>query len=138
MAKTLNKEGARKAIPRATRTRREAAGCGATTRQARARRRCRQAMRRPRAAARRGVPRRKRRAKTPTRASYVYCIIKSERLLRFGPLGIGVEPADVHTVHFGDIAAVVSNTPMVVQDPTRENVLRAPARQRDRDAAAHR
>ena len=54
---------------------------------------------------------------------YVYCIIKSERPLRFGPLGIGVEPADVHTVHFGDIAAVVSNTPMVVQDPTRENVL---------------
>jgi hypothetical protein len=54
---------------------------------------------------------------------YVYCIIKSERPLRFGPLGIGIEPADVHTVHFGDIAAVVSNTPMVVQDPTRENVL---------------
>ncbi len=54
---------------------------------------------------------------------YVYCIIKSERQLRFGPLGIGSEPADVHTVHFGDIAAVVSNTPMVVQDPTRENVL---------------
>jgi Gas vesicle synthesis protein GvpL/GvpF len=54
---------------------------------------------------------------------YVYCIIKSERQLRFGPLGIGIEPADVHTVHFGDIAAVVSNTPMVVQDPTRENVL---------------
>jgi hypothetical protein len=54
---------------------------------------------------------------------YVYCIIKSERPLRFGPLGIGAEPADVHTVHYRDIAAVVSNTPMVVQDPTRDNVL---------------
>jgi gas vesicle protein GvpL/GvpF len=54
---------------------------------------------------------------------YVYCIIKSERLLTFGPLGIGSDPADVHTVHFRDIAAVVSNTPMVVQDPTRDNVL---------------
>jgi gas vesicle protein GvpL/GvpF len=54
---------------------------------------------------------------------YVYCIIKSERPLRFGPLGIGGEPAEVHTVHYGDIAAVVSNTPMVVQDPTRDNVL---------------
>ena len=53
----------------------------------------------------------------------MYCIIKSARPLRFGPLGIGGEPADVHTIHFGDIAAVVSNTPMVVQDPTRENVL---------------
>ena len=41
----------------------------------------------------------------------------------FGPLGIGAEPAEVHTVHFRDIAAVVSNTPMVVQDPTRDNVL---------------
>src|SRR5918999_603946 len=54
---------------------------------------------------------------------YVYCIIKTERPLSFGPLGIGAEPADVHTVNFRDIAAVVSNTPMVVQDPTRDNVL---------------
>jgi Gas vesicle synthesis protein GvpL/GvpF len=54
---------------------------------------------------------------------YVYCIIKSERHLSFGPLGIGAEPAEVNTVHYRDIAAVVSNTPMVVQDPTRDNVL---------------
>ena len=54
---------------------------------------------------------------------YVYCIIKTEQPLRFGPLGIGTEPTEVHTVHFRDIAAVVSNTPMVVQDPTRDNVL---------------
>jgi len=54
---------------------------------------------------------------------YVYCVIKSERPLSFGPLGIGPEPAEVHTVNYGDIAAIVSNTPMVVQDPTRENVL---------------
>jgi hypothetical protein len=54
---------------------------------------------------------------------YVYCIIKSEQLLNFGRLGIGTEPAEVHTIHFQDIAAVVSNTPMVVQDPTRDNVL---------------
>ena len=54
---------------------------------------------------------------------YVYCIVKAEHPLRFGPLGIGSEPAEVHTVHFRDIAAVVSNTPMVVQDPTRDNVL---------------
>jgi Gas vesicle synthesis protein GvpL/GvpF len=54
---------------------------------------------------------------------YVYCIIKSARRLRFGPLGLGIDPADVHTIHYRDIAAVVSNTPMVVQDPTRENVL---------------
>jgi hypothetical protein len=54
---------------------------------------------------------------------YVYCIIKSERPLSFGPLGIGSDPATVQTVLYRDIAAVVSNTPMVVQDPTRDNVL---------------
>ena len=43
--------------------------------------------------------------------------------LGFGPLGIGAEPAETHTVNFRDIAAVVSKTPMVVQDPTRDNVL---------------
>jgi gas vesicle protein GvpL/GvpF len=54
---------------------------------------------------------------------YVYCIIKTETPLGFGPLGIGAEPAETHTVNFRDIAAVVSRTPMVVQDPTRDNVL---------------
>ena len=54
---------------------------------------------------------------------YVYCVIKSERPLAFGLLGIGAEPAEVHTVPYRDIAAVVSKTPMVVQDPTRDNVL---------------
>jgi hypothetical protein len=54
---------------------------------------------------------------------YVYCVIQSEKPHSFGMLGIGPEPAEVHTVHYRDIAAVVSNTPMVVQDPTRDNVL---------------
>jgi hypothetical protein len=54
---------------------------------------------------------------------YVYCIIRSEEPLSFGPLGLGPEPAEVHTVHYRDIAAIVSNTPIVAQDPTRENVL---------------
>jgi Gas vesicle synthesis protein GvpL/GvpF len=62
-------------------------------------------------------------AEDANEGKYVYCIIKSERPLDFGLVGIGVEPAEVHTVHFRDIAAVVSNTPMVVQDPTRDNVL---------------
>ncbi len=42
---------------------------------------------------------------------------------RFGPIGIGSEPAEVHTVNYKDIAAVVSDTPLEVYDPTRENVL---------------
>jgi hypothetical protein len=54
---------------------------------------------------------------------YVYCVIKTERLLSFGTLGIGIEPSEVHTVRYRDIAAVVSGTPMVALDPTRDNVL---------------
>ncbi|HEY0875983.1 MAG TPA: GvpL/GvpF family gas vesicle protein [Vicinamibacterales bacterium] len=54
---------------------------------------------------------------------YVYCIIKSEAPLAFGALGIGSEPAHVQTVNYRNLAAVVSNTSLVVQDPTRENVL---------------
>jgi hypothetical protein len=54
---------------------------------------------------------------------YVYCIIQTTDPLRFGPIGIGSEPAEVHTVNFQDIAAVVSDTPLEVYDPTRENVL---------------
>jgi hypothetical protein len=54
---------------------------------------------------------------------YVYCIIQTTEPLRFGRIGIGSEPADVHTVSYKDIAAVVSDTPLEVYDPTRENVL---------------
>jgi hypothetical protein len=54
---------------------------------------------------------------------YVYCIVHSREPLRFGRIGIGAEPADVHTVNFQDIAAVVSDTPLEVYDPTRDNVL---------------
>ena len=54
---------------------------------------------------------------------YVYCIIQSNEPCRFGPIGIGSEPAEVHTVNYKDIAAVVSDTPLEVYDPTRENVL---------------
>jgi hypothetical protein len=57
------------------------------------------------------------------RGKYVYCIIRSTASLKFGPIGIGADPSDVHTVNYRDLAAVVSDTPMGVQDPTRENVL---------------
>lgn len=54
---------------------------------------------------------------------YVYCIMQATLPLRFGPIGIGSEPVEVHTVNYKDIAAVVSDTPLEVYDPTRENVL---------------
>jgi hypothetical protein len=57
------------------------------------------------------------------RGKYVYCIIRSSEPLRFGRIGMGVEPGEVHTVHYQKIAAVVSDTPTEVLDATRENVL---------------
>ena len=53
---------------------------------------------------------------------YVYCIIKSAKEIPFGPIGLGSDPAHVHTVQFRDIAAVISDTP-IVPEPTRDNVL---------------
>jgi gas vesicle protein GvpL/GvpF len=57
------------------------------------------------------------------RSKYVYCVIESEKAQRFGPLGLGAEPTEVTTVHFRDLAAVVSDTPREVIDATRENIL---------------
>src|SRR5262245_23530295 len=54
---------------------------------------------------------------------YVYCIVRSSDALQFGAIGIGAKPAEVHTVNYKSIAAVVSDTPIELHDPTRENVL---------------
>src|SRR5947209_2532189 len=53
---------------------------------------------------------------------YVYCIVRSDRQRDFGSIGIG-GGQKVSTVAYNDLAAVVSNTPIVIYDPTRENVL---------------
>jgi hypothetical protein len=58
-----------------------------------------------------------------SRGKYVYCIIREDDPMKFGPIGIGAEPADVHTVNYKELAAVVSDTPIEVFDATRENVL---------------
>ena len=58
-----------------------------------------------------------------TRAKYVYCIIEAVETLRFGPIGIGADPSEVYSVHFKNLAAVVSDAPIEVLDATRENVL---------------
>jgi hypothetical protein len=58
-----------------------------------------------------------------SRGKYVYCIIESGDPLRFGPVGVGADPSDVYTVHYKNLAAVVSDAPLEVLDSTRENVL---------------
>ena len=53
---------------------------------------------------------------------YVYCIIETKDPRSFGPVGIGGRGDEVYTVHYDGLAAVISNTPIMVYDPTRENV----------------
>ncbi|HEY7290436.1 MAG TPA: GvpL/GvpF family gas vesicle protein [Vicinamibacterales bacterium] len=62
-------------------------------------------------------------AAAASRGKYVYCIIESSDPLGFGPIGIGATPSDVYTVHYRNLAAVVSDAPLEVLDSTRENVL---------------
>ena len=62
----------------------------------------------------------------PTQRSegiYVYCIIESPEPRSFGKIGIGGRGDDVYTIHHKELAAVVSRTPLMVYDPTRENAL---------------
>ncbi|HWG48487.1 MAG TPA: GvpL/GvpF family gas vesicle protein [Candidatus Acidoferrales bacterium] len=54
---------------------------------------------------------------------YVYGVIDSRAGLTFGKSSIGGVSEDVSTVHYGDIAAVVSRTPVFIFDPTRDNAL---------------
>src|SRR5438105_15721482 len=58
----------------------------------------------------------------PGEGKYVYCIVRNDRSREFGEIGIG-SGARVFTVAYRDLAAVVSDTPIVIYDPTRENVL---------------
>jgi hypothetical protein len=60
---------------------------------------------------------------TSGQGKYVYCVVSSAKPLSFGPIGIGAQQAEVHTVNHKSLAAVVSDTPIEVYDPTRENVL---------------
>ncbi|MCA1817359.1 MAG: GvpL/GvpF family gas vesicle protein [Acidobacteria bacterium] len=61
-------------------------------------------------------------SETTQEGKYVYCIIEADAPRSFGPMGIGGRGDEVYTIHHNGLAAVVSNTPLVVYDPTRENV----------------
>jgi Gas vesicle synthesis protein GvpL/GvpF len=54
---------------------------------------------------------------------YVYGVIESRATVAFGKSSIGGVSEGVYTVHYGDIAAVVSCTPVFIFDPTRDNVI---------------
>jgi hypothetical protein len=61
--------------------------------------------------------------RTAARGRYVYCIIRSHMPLKFGAIGMDEQWSEVYTVNYKDMAAVVSDVPMVPLDSTRENVL---------------
>ena len=54
---------------------------------------------------------------------YVYGVIEARDNTGFGRIGIGGLGENVYCVHHGDVAAVVSKTPVFIFDPTRENAL---------------
>jgi gas vesicle protein GvpL/GvpF len=54
---------------------------------------------------------------------YVYGIIETPVSGSFGRSSIGAFQEDVFAVHYGDVAAVVSRTPVFIFDPTRDNAL---------------
>ena len=57
------------------------------------------------------------------RGRYVYCIIRSTQPLKFGGIGMDEQWADVYTINYKDMAAIVSDVPIAPLDSTRENVL---------------
>lgn len=54
---------------------------------------------------------------------YIYCIIASNEDRSFGPLGIGGRGDELRTILYNDIAAVVSNSPIISYSVSREHVL---------------
>jgi hypothetical protein len=66
---------------------------------------------------------RRKKRPAPAQGKYVYCVIEAQKALEFGAIGIGAEPSQVHTINYRSIAAVVSDMPIELPDPTRDNVL---------------
>jgi len=54
---------------------------------------------------------------------YVYGIIEAGEPITFGRSGLAGSAEQVYTVHYQDIAAIVSRTSVFIFDPTRENAL---------------
>jgi hemerythrin superfamily protein len=54
---------------------------------------------------------------------YIYCIIETKNERNFGPIGIGGRGDEVSTIGYGDISAVISNSPMTQYVVSRENLL---------------
>ena len=54
---------------------------------------------------------------------YIYCIITTTVAKTFGSIGIGCRGDELYTICFQNIAAVVSNSPIIKYSISRENTL---------------
>ena len=54
---------------------------------------------------------------------YIYCIIRCPEPRQFTTRGIGERGDIIHTVHFMDLAAVVSDSPIMEYEPSRRNMM---------------
>lgn len=57
------------------------------------------------------------------RGKYLYCIIGANKEKSFGPIGIGGRGNEVYTVCYRDLAAVISDSPIIRYSICRENTL---------------
>jgi hypothetical protein len=60
---------------------------------------------------------------TVKEGKYIYCIITTTVAKTFGSIGIGGRGDELYTICFNDIAAVVSNSPIIRYTVSRENML---------------
>lgn len=63
------------------------------------------------------------RTQEPEPGKYFYCIIRCPEPREFSTRGIGEQGATVHTIVHNELAAVVSDSPMVEYDNSRRNML---------------
>ncbi len=54
---------------------------------------------------------------------YMYCVIRCPEARQFTTLGIGERGDIVHTVHFMDLAAAVSDSPIIEYENSRRNMM---------------
>ncbi|NTW97509.1 MAG: GvpL/GvpF family gas vesicle protein [Oscillochloris sp.] len=59
----------------------------------------------------------------PDPGKYFYCIIRCPEPHEFNTRGIGEQGAIVHTINYKDLAAVVSDSPVIEYDNSRRNMM---------------
>lgn len=59
----------------------------------------------------------------PKEGKYIYGIIRHKGPLSFGPIGIGKRADEVYGINYNDICAVVSNSPIIIYEARRVNMI---------------